>query len=117
MSDKRRQGLCLITHHSSLFSAVDVEQDADDDDEQRFELEEVLQVEAAVVVTGDGVDRERAEEEADRQPDDLTLPVPHRFESRESGVASQGKSGFDSRLQTPDSRLLFEFLKSLGRRL
>src|ERR1044071_6926217 len=60
-----------------LLSAVDEEHDADDEGEERFELEEVLPVGAACVVNGERVEREGAEEEADAEPDELSLPVPH----------------------------------------
>jgi hypothetical protein len=60
-----------------LLSAVDVEHDADDEGEERFELEEVLPVGAAGVVACERVEREGAEEQADPEPDELSLPVPH----------------------------------------
>ena len=60
-----------------LLSRVDEEHDADDEDEERFELEEVLPVGAARVVAGERVEREGAEEQPDAEPDELSLPVPH----------------------------------------
>lgn len=60
-----------------LLSAVDEEHDADDEEEERFELEEVLPVGAPRVVAGERVEREGAEEQADPEPDELSLPVPH----------------------------------------
>src|SRR5436305_9340542 len=67
----------LFTIYDSRFTTVDVEHDGDDDEEKCFELEEVLPVEAACVVARYGVEEEGASGEADRQPDDLSLPVPH----------------------------------------
>jgi hypothetical protein len=64
--------LSLIT-----LPAVDEKHAGDDDDEECFELEEVLQVEAPGFVARYGVKKERAAYEADRQPDDLPLPIPH----------------------------------------
>src|ERR1044071_6885490 len=60
-----------------LLSAVDEEHDADDEGEERFELEEVLPVGAPRLVAGERVEREGAEEDADAEPDELSLPVPH----------------------------------------
>src|SRR5215213_898750 len=67
----------MTTVYCLLLSAVDVEHDGDDEDEECFELEEVLPVGAPRVVEGERVEREGAEEEADPEPDELSLPVPH----------------------------------------
>ena len=76
-----RHGSRFTVHGFSRFTPVDVEHGGDDDEEKCFELEEVLPVEAACVVARYGVEEEGASGEADRQPDDLSLPVPHGFMS------------------------------------
>jgi hypothetical protein len=77
MSDERKPSFSsLVTYHSSL-PRIDKKHHADDYEEERFELQEVLQVEAARVVACDGVEREGSEEQTARKPDYLSLPIPH----------------------------------------
>src|SRR6201995_4819511 len=107
MSDELKAD-CFQIHHSSLitFPAVDEEHDGDDDEKDDFELEEVLKVEASRFVACYGVEEESAAGEADRQPDDFSLPVPHSRTHLTPRFSNSGAELLES-LRSRVERLVF----------
>ena len=61
----------------SFLLRVKIKHDGDNKDEQDFEEGEVLGIKAVGLVAGVLVEDKGAEQEANRQPDDLSLGVPH----------------------------------------